>query len=491
MPPAHHSPSSIPRLLAVLLLALALFLETPTPTMANEHLHPWSELVTQAMVGHTLRNGAEPSKPLNPLANLLVGGRILSILHLAQWQALNEVLVTRNVSSLTAAKEQLRALMPCLQAASAGAGKHTLETLLPAGDAQVGLPALYAAQSGDDNNADVVSAREIGVKVGKAVLSSRSNDGAATVLPPYLGANSTADAGKWRPTPPLFLPGGAEQWSTAAYKQAYYEVKSVGNATSKERLLKDTEGAVFWCEQPDAIIFAIVGRVTEKMDVLEASRVYAMAAVAGLDARVASMDSKYFYSTWRPVTALPLGNGGILTAVPDFTPLLATPPTPEFPSAHAVHGEAIMEVLRQARGGGKGDEGAEKAADQLDVNLTTPTVRGLEAGKRSLQATTAAPTAAEAADVIPVVTRQYSSLTAVSEDLAYSRIYGGIHYRFTADKSLKLGTSVGQRVVDAFDAKFTKVGMMGKEQQKEESKKGEEGGEGGARRGLRTGKVSV
>lgn len=83
---------------------------------------------------------------------------------------------------------------------------------------------------------------------------------------------------------------------------------------------------------------------------------------------------------------------------------------------------------------------------------------------------------------MPVVTRQYSSLTELSEDLTYSRIYGGLHYRFTADESLKLGGSVGRRVVEAFDAKYTKVGM-GKEQQKEADKEGE----GGGRRGLRTG----
>lgn len=34
-----------------------------------------------------------------------------------------------------------------------------------------------------------------------------------------------------------------------------------------------------------------------------------MAGVAGVDARVCSMDAKYFYSTWRPVTAIRLGNG--------------------------------------------------------------------------------------------------------------------------------------------------------------------------------------
>lgn len=34
-----------------------------------------------------------------------------------------------------------------------------------------------------------------------------------------------------------------------------------------------------------------------------------MTAAAGMDARVACFDAKYFYSTWRPVTAIPVGNG--------------------------------------------------------------------------------------------------------------------------------------------------------------------------------------
>jgi hypothetical protein len=45
-----------------------------------------------------------------------------------------------------------------------------------------------------------------------------------------------------------------------------------------------------------------------------------------------------------------------------------------------------------------------------------------------------------------------------------------------------MGTSVGRRVVDAFDAKYTKVGME-MEQQKEAGTEGE----GGLRRALRIG----
>ena len=50
-------------------------------------------------------------------------------------------------------------------------------------------------------------------------------------------------------------------------------------------------------------------QATKDSDLLDATRTYAMAGVAGVDARVCSMDAKYFYSTWRPVTAIPLGNG--------------------------------------------------------------------------------------------------------------------------------------------------------------------------------------
>lgn len=52
--------------------------------------------------------------------------------------------------------------------------------------------------------------------------------------------------------------------------------------------------------------------MTKDNDILDASRTYAMAATAALDSRVASFDAKYHYSTWRPLTAIPLGNGCVL-----------------------------------------------------------------------------------------------------------------------------------------------------------------------------------
>jgi hypothetical protein len=38
--------------------------------------------------------------PLSPLANLLCGGRMMSILHMAQWHAVNDVLKAQNITSM-------------------------------------------------------------------------------------------------------------------------------------------------------------------------------------------------------------------------------------------------------------------------------------------------------------------------------------------------------------------------------------------------------
>lgn len=531
-------------ILSVLLFHCApCFIPTSSLAVAHPDLQPWSDIVTQAMVGYTLRSTENPMEPLNPLENLMVGGRILSILHLSQWQAINEVLAATNFSSLSAAIEQLPSLHPLLINTVAAAGNHVLTNLLPDGAAQAEISALCAAQAresrlpsgtGEDSGAaessgpteaDLALAKRLGEATGKAVLESRRDDGTSRSIPPYVGATTASgvtgardDKGRWRPTPPAFSPGGARQWKDAtpyvlsspgelrpppppdlrspSYQVSYMEVATVGNRSSDERQPSETESAIFWTAQPDALLFAVVGQVTEEMDLLEATRTYALASVAAVDARVAIMDGKYFYSSWRPVTALPLGNGVGLPAFPDFAPYLTTPPTPEYPSGHAVHGEAIVEVLRRARGGGRGLGGEkERAADACDVVLTTPTVQGESGGgaRRVVKAEKqgrggkvegrmSGDPPGQVAPQPMVVTRRYASLSEVSEDLALSRIFGGIHYRFTAEQSLEMGVRVGRRVVEGFDAKYTKL-----TREEDDSAQGARLESGGGKRGLRVG----
>jgi len=70
----------------------------------------------------------------------------------------------------------------------------------------------------------------------------------------------------------------------------------------------------------------------------ENARMFAMLNVAMADAGIAAWDAKYTYNSWRPITAIrdaaDDGNDAT-TADPNWTPLLVTPPFPEYVSATA------------------------------------------------------------------------------------------------------------------------------------------------------------
>lgn len=156
---------------------------------------------------------------------------------------------------------------------------------------------------------------------------------------------------------------------------------------------------------------------------------------------------------------------------PAFAPVIPTPPTPEFPSGHTIHGEAILEVLRRTRGGGAAapTKAAAQAADALDATVTSPVPlpvvkeqqpqqrqrrrRGLQGG---VGAGAAPPT--PQGETAPV-TRSYKTLSEASEQLAASRVRAGLHYQFTADISVKVGQAVANKVYESFDEKYTAIKM--------------------------------
>ena len=87
-------------------------------------------------------------------------------------------------------------------------------------------------------------------------------------------------------------------------------------------------------------------------DLVDTARALAMGNLVDSDAGIACWDSKYFYTFWRPVTAIQHadidGNPGT-TADPTWTPLLTTPNHPEYPAAHgcitASDGEVFAALL--------------------------------------------------------------------------------------------------------------------------------------------------
>lgn len=71
------------------------------------------------------------------------------------------------------------------------------------------------------------------------------------------------------------------------------------------------------------------------------------------DAAIAAFDTKYYYSLWRPVTAVRNGDtdGNAKTdSDPAWLPLVGTPAFPSYPSAHATLSNAARRVLEKTLG---------------------------------------------------------------------------------------------------------------------------------------------
>ena len=103
------------------------------------------------------------------------------------------------------------------RAAAVQAAYATLVKLYPAQKTTLLDPALaasmdaIASSSAAENSVSIARGAAWGQTVADAILSWRSTDGFAKVLPPALGGTAT---GQWRPTPPAFLPGAGLQFAT-------------------------------------------------------------------------------------------------------------------------------------------------------------------------------------------------------------------------------------------------------------------------------------
>ncbi len=81
----------------------------------------------------------------------------------------------------------------------------------------------------------------------------------------------------------------------------------------------------------------------------ENARLFALLNLGLADGYIASFGDKYFYNYWRPVTAIREGNndGNPDTAGdPQWTPLVVTPPLPDYDSGHAVEGGTAAGILQ-------------------------------------------------------------------------------------------------------------------------------------------------
>ena len=278
-----------------------------------------------------------------------------------------------------------------------------------------------------------------GITVGEAtadkVIALRADDGSQTTME-YMSLNLP---GYWQPTPPAFGPATLLHWGTvkpfgilspyqfpvkpppaltsARYRRDYNEAKRVGEAMSTARPQDRSDIARFVAMTSPVQVWNRVAAqvITQNPSSLTANaRTLALLNMAINDSSVVVFAVKYFYQTWRPVTAIRAGDtDGNSGTEPDagFTPFITTPSFPGYPSAHASGSNAARYVLERLFGRGRHEIALSNAA-------------------------------------LPGVTLRYTKLQQITDDIDDGRVDGGIHFRFDQEEGGALGQRVGRCVMN-------------------------------------------
>lgn len=315
------------------------------------------------------------------------------------------------------------------EAAVATAAHAVLVHYLPAQQATILDPAYTAALAGIPNGPEKVAGMAVGDTVAAQLIAARAGDG-FRVSVPYTPPNPPIP-GVWiptAPTPPIgtymkgmrpfalksadqFRPDGPPALTSKQWAEDYNEVKEIGSSTSTTRTADQTVAARFWAEPPVQQAHGALRMfiLDHGLDVVRAARLEAMEGVTFADGLIACFDAKYTYTFWRPVTAIRAGDtdgNDATVGDPTWSPLIATPNHPEYPSAHSCITPTGGRVLARFLG-----------SDH--IALTVPSLTGLGA-------------------------RYFDQTQDLEYEVMNARIWGGIHYRTAVED----GSQVGKRVAD-------------------------------------------
>ena len=172
--------------------------------------------------------------------------------------------------------------------------------------------------------------------------------------------------------------------------------------------------ALFWDDAPNGRYVSVFGHwfsvfkqvlEKEKMPLIKGAEAYLRLGIAMNDATISCWKAKYTYHTIRPVTYIKkyMGHSG-------WSPLLSTPPHPEYSSAHSTISASGVYALESVFG--------------ENYSFTDHTYDG-----------------------IGMSPRHFSSFDAAAKEAGLSRLYAGIHYSFSVETGYMQGRAVGANVV--------------------------------------------
>jgi hypothetical protein len=417
-----------PRILTAAVIGLALGIpgnlssaraEAGTQTNGDSIIVAWNEALRPLL----------PPGPSN-------AQRAYSILHVAMFEAVNAI--ERVYTPYRVHIRGARGASP--EAAAAQAGHDILSALFPA--QQGTFDALLESQLADLPRGRALLGRFIGHRAAVEILDWRQNDGWAApqpayVLPPFPGL--------WQPTPPAFsiatfthypnvtpfalltatqyLPPPPPTLTSERYATDFDEVKRLGSATSTERTEEQTLLARLFAGVVNPVPFVTFWNMVtadlaeaRSLSLVDTARLFVLVNVSIHDGLQTSFTSKFVYGLWRPVTAIQRADedlNDLTIADPNWLPLLATPPYPSYAGNASCLSTGGSRALALALG-----------TDDVAISFTWPGT--------------------------PAITREFTSLSQLSDMAAKSRIWGGIHYQFDTDASQVACAKVAEYVFTNF-----------------------------------------
>ena len=282
---------------------------------------------------------------------------------------------------------------------------------------------------------------EVGLAAANAMIALRATDGSApltTIIPSSTLAGDyqlTTGCGagmfyNWQNVTPFGIPDATAflltpppSLGSQQYAKDYYEVMTVGSSSSTDFPEVRAEVVRLYAASSPTFVLSMATRqisTAKGLSLSENARALALIMMGVNDSLVASFYNKYHYNLWRPETGIRNGSSddnAKTNGDPGFATFIATPCFPSYPSNHASGTGGGLEVMRRLFGA---------AGHDITITNNVPALG-------SLPATT--------------ITRHYSQLKAIADDVDDARVYGGIHWRFDQTSGGVLGRAIATAVV--------------------------------------------
>ncbi len=277
-----------------------------------------------------------------------------------------------------------------------------------------------------------------GEHVAQLVLAKIATAGYNKPIP---GKYSSDEPGKWRETPPGFRPPTLPFWAgvtpfvmtspsqfrappplaldSKEYADEVAYVAKVGARDGAERTEYETLSTPFWSDDlgtatPPGHWNVIAQDLARRnnLSVPDTARLFALLNMTEADAAISCWDSKFFYRTWRPETAIreldPKLNQ-YAKPNPEFIPNLVSPSFPSYTSGHSSFSGGAARLLALYFG-------------TDDITFTTTS------------------------DGLPGAVRTFQKLSDAQREAGMSRVWGGIHYMADNVEGQKAGMKIADWV---------------------------------------------